>query len=66
LARHAVDDLEAQRVELRIERDNGASLAVAKRAGFTREGVLRATMPRAGRLRDIVVYSLLPSELPRD
>jgi RimJ/RimL family protein N-acetyltransferase len=63
LARHAIDDLGVQRVELRIETGNAQSIVVAERAGFRFEGVLRATMLRHGALRDVAVFSLLPAEL---
>ena len=43
--------------------ENVASQRVAEKAGFTREGVLRAhTAFREGR-RDSVLFSLLPSDL---
>ncbi len=62
LTRHGFDDLCAPRVELRIETDNAPSIRIAEEAGFRREGVLRATMARGGQLRDLAVYSLLPSD----
>jgi RimJ/RimL family protein N-acetyltransferase len=34
---------------------------VAERAGFTREGMLRAWLPTANGRRDSVMFSLLPS-----
>jgi RimJ/RimL family protein N-acetyltransferase len=42
--------------------DNSASQAVAERAGFTREGVMRSGMLARGVARDHVVFSLLPGE----
>ena len=62
LARHAIEDLGAGRVELRIDPDNTSSIEVAERAGFRYEGVLRATVRRNGALHDLAVYSLLPSD----
>ena len=44
--------------------ENVASQRVAERAGFTREGVLRAYNGRRdGTRADAVVYSLLPQDL---
>ncbi|MFJ5263482.1 GNAT family N-acetyltransferase [Streptomyces sp. NPDC088387] len=51
------------RVEWRAEVGNLASRAVAEKAGFTVEGVLRAAMNNHGVLRDVWVGSLLPSDL---
>ena len=54
----------AARVQLRADVENAASLRVAEKAGFVREGVLRSSgyNHRAGRRIDYVVYSLLPGE----
>jgi len=41
---------------------NMASQRVAERAGFTREGYLRAWMPRSGGRRDSLMFSLLPTD----
>ncbi len=40
--------------------ENPASQRVAERAGFTREGLLRAWLPTAEGRRDSVLFSLLP------
>ena len=63
LCGYAFDELGLKRVELWIEPANRASLAVAERAGFTREGLLRSFMVLAGERRDMLMYSLLPGEL---
>jgi hypothetical protein len=42
--------------------DARASQRVAERAGFTREGLLRAWMPTAEGRRDSVMFSLLPDD----
>jgi RimJ/RimL family protein N-acetyltransferase len=64
LARHALDELELQRVDLVTDPDNVASQRVAEKVGFQREGVLRAHLRHPdGRIRDSVVFSLLPGEL---
>jgi RimJ/RimL family protein N-acetyltransferase len=58
-------DLQAERVQLRADVENVASLRVAEKAGFTREGVLRSSgfTERAGRRIDYAMYSALPGEL---
>lgn len=51
-----------QRIELRIAPDNAASIAVAERCGYVREGVLRSLYFKEGRREDTAVYSLLPGD----
>jgi RimJ/RimL family protein N-acetyltransferase len=64
LSRHALDDLEVQRVDLVTDPDNVASQRVAEKVGFLREGVLRSHLRHPdGRIRDSVMFSLLPGEL---
>jgi len=64
LARHGLEELELQRLELITDPDNGASQRVAEKVGFQREGVMRAHLLHPdGRLRDSVMFSLLPGEL---
>lgn len=64
LTRHALEELELQRVDLVTDPDNLASQRVAEKVGFQREGVLRAHMRHPdGRIRDSVMFSLLPGEL---
>jgi RimJ/RimL family protein N-acetyltransferase len=64
LARHALDELGLQRVDLITDPDNVASQRVAEKVGFRREGVLRAHLRHPdGRIRDSVMFSLLPGEL---
>lgn len=62
LARHAFDELGAQRVEIRTEPHNTASQRVAERLGFRREGVLRSVGHRRGGTVDMAVYSLIADE----
>jgi RimJ/RimL family protein N-acetyltransferase len=64
LSRHGFDELGLQRLELITDPDNLASQRVAEKVGFRREGVLRAHLRHPdGRIRDSVMFSLLPGEL---
>jgi RimJ/RimL family protein N-acetyltransferase len=64
LSRHALDELEVQRVDLITDPENVASQRVAEKVGFQREGVMRAHLRHPdGRIRDSVLFSLLPGEL---
>jgi RimJ/RimL family protein N-acetyltransferase len=64
LARHALSELRLQRVDLVTDPENAASQRVAEKVGFRREGVLRAHLRHPdGRIRDSVMFSLLPGEL---
>ena len=63
VSRWALETLGIERLELMAEPENAASCAVAERAGFRREGVLRAHLPTPNRgRRDVAIYSLLPDE----
>ena len=64
LSRWALDKLELRRLELITDPDNVASQRVAEKVGYRREGVMRAHLLHPdGRLRDSVMFSLLPGEL---
>ncbi len=64
LARHALEDLQLQSVQLVTDPDNVASQRVAEKVGFKREGVLRAHLRHPdGRIRDSLMFSLLPGEV---
>lgn len=64
LSRYALEELAVQRVDLITDPDNLASQRVAEKVGFQREGVLRAHLRHPdGRIRDSVIFSLLPGEL---
>ena len=64
LSRHALDELELQRLDLVTDPNNVASQRVAEKVGFRCEGVLRAHLRHPdGRIRDSVMFSLLPGEL---
>jgi RimJ/RimL family protein N-acetyltransferase len=51
------------RVQLYARVDNPASQRTAERAGFRREGVLRAYMLLRGERHDAVIYGLTPEDL---
>jgi RimJ/RimL family protein N-acetyltransferase len=62
----ALHELRLARVHLWVEPENVASCAVAERAGFQREGVLRSYVQRRdGRRADAPFYSILASDLTR-
>ena len=64
VTRMALEQLRVQRMELITDPDNVASQRVAEKVGYTREGVLRAHLLHPdGRLRDSLMFSLLPGEL---
>jgi RimJ/RimL family protein N-acetyltransferase len=64
VARWAFGELGVQRLELTTAPENAASQRVAERAGFTREGVLRALQATKNDGRqDTVMFSLLPADL---
>ncbi|MEU8778873.1 GNAT family N-acetyltransferase [Streptomyces sp. NPDC048606] len=63
VARWAFTELGSVRLEWRAEAGNGASRAVAEKAGFRVEGLLRAGMRHRGTTRDCWVGALLPSDL---
>jgi RimJ/RimL family protein N-acetyltransferase len=62
-ARWAMRDLGVARVQLTTHVDNPASQRVAERAGFRREGVLRAWEELRGERVDLVMFSLVGSDL---
>lgn len=55
----AVHTRGAHRVEWQVKADNLASIAVARRLGMTRDGVLREAMLHRGTRFDIEVWSIL-------
>ena len=64
VARWAFDALGVRRIGLNADPRNVASIRVAERAGFTREGLLRSWADVNGERVDQVSFSLLPSDLP--
>lgn len=64
MASWALPEMRLGRLQLHTDPENVASQRVAERAGFAREGVLRAYNGRRdGTRADAVVYSLLPQDL---
>jgi RimJ/RimL family protein N-acetyltransferase len=61
----AFRDLNLHRVSLQVFADNAAAIRAYEKAGFTREGVLRAAAHVDGRYVDIVCMSVLRHEHER-
>lgn len=57
LSAWALDELGLERVELLVNPENTASLLVAERAGFTREGLLERYRRRHGVPEDLVMFA---------
>ena len=64
LLRHAFDVLACHVVQIRTDWFNKRSQAAIERLGAKRDGVLRAHQTMDGRVRDIVVYSIVAGEWP--
>jgi RimJ/RimL family protein N-acetyltransferase len=64
LLTHAFDILGCQVVQIRTDWFNKRSQAAIERLGAKRDGVLRAHQLFNGRVRDLVVYSIIASEWP--
>jgi RimJ/RimL family protein N-acetyltransferase len=60
----ALGELGLERVELRITDGNEASMRVAEKCGYVREGVLRSVHFKQGQRSDVVVYSRLADDRP--
>jgi RimJ/RimL family protein N-acetyltransferase len=56
-------ELGLQRVFAEAAADNQASIRAIEKAGFHREGVLRAHCKTHGRRHDCVMFSLLPEDI---
>jgi RimJ/RimL family protein N-acetyltransferase len=64
LSRWAFSALRVVRIELLCQPANAASMRVAERAGYTREGLLRSYRAWGEGRRDFVMFSLLPDDRP--
>jgi RimJ/RimL family protein N-acetyltransferase len=63
VGRWALTDGGMRRVQLRARVDNLASLRVAEKAGYHREGTLRHAEWDAGQAHDLAVFSLISTDL---
>ena len=63
LAQHLFATTPLQRVEAVTDVENAAEQRALARAGFTREGVLRAAQYRADRWHDVEVWSVVRGEV---
>jgi RimJ/RimL family protein N-acetyltransferase len=63
LSRWALGPLGLARVQIGTYPENYASAAVARRCGFVEEGVLRSYLEVNGQRHDLVLHSLLSSDL---
>jgi RimJ/RimL family protein N-acetyltransferase len=65
LLRHAFEELEVLRVQLKTDLNNVHSQRAIEKLGARREGVLRNFQCRAnGKMRDTVMYSVIAAEWP--
>lgn len=62
MLRYAFEDLDLHRLEANIQPGNVASLALVKRAGFTREGYSRRYLKIGGRWRDHDRWAILAED----
>lgn len=61
----ALTELGAERIEIRVDTRNRPSMAVAERAGFTREGILRRDRRGVnGELVDTALYAWIRGDVP--
>ncbi|MFF8532107.1 GNAT family N-acetyltransferase [Streptomyces sp. NPDC015532] len=63
LAAYLFDHTKVNRIEASTELENIAEQRALEGAGFTREGVLRGACFRAGTWRDMVMYSVLRTDI---
>lgn len=63
LARWCVTHGGFERLDLQAATANTASLRVAERCGFVREGVMRRSWYRGGGRSDMVLFSLVPEDM---
>jgi RimJ/RimL family protein N-acetyltransferase len=63
LSRWALTEAGFARLDLQASVANGASLRVAERCGYVREGILRRAWPGAGGREDMVLLSMLAGDL---
>ena len=64
VAAWGLGDLRIARLELTVEPWNTASIVIAERCGFRREGILRAWLRIGTERPDVFMYSRLPGDSP--
>ncbi|WP_158889890.1 GNAT family N-acetyltransferase [Amycolatopsis anabasis] len=57
-----IEERDVHRVEWRVSAGNEASIAVARRLGMTKDGVLRESFPYRGKRHDVEIWSVLAPE----
>jgi RimJ/RimL family protein N-acetyltransferase len=62
--RWCVDGPGVRRLQALVAAENPAGLELARRAGFRREGLLRAYWGDGDDRLDVVMHSMLPDEVP--
>jgi ribosomal-protein-serine acetyltransferase len=62
LIEYAFSDLDLNRIQIRCTAGNTRSAAIPERFGFIKEGCLRQSQFRNGKLHDFLVFGLLRSE----
>ena len=62
LSHWVFDSLAIERIQIAVQPENEASRAVAERAGYSFEGILRSYIEVKGRPRDAAMYSLLRAD----
>jgi RimJ/RimL family protein N-acetyltransferase len=62
IAAWALGELRIPRLELCVEPWNQASIRTAEKSGFQREGLLRSWQVVGGERKDMIMYSLLPTD----
>lgn len=63
---YAFSELDINRIEIRCAVENLRSAAIPERLGFKKEGCLRQSQFRNGKLHDFLVFGLLQSEWQTD
>jgi RimJ/RimL family protein N-acetyltransferase len=62
VTRWGFEEVGLERIELRAELENPASLKVAERCGYVREGILRNVHLKAGRRGDMALYARIAGD----
>jgi len=62
LAKWGFTELKLERIEILVATGNQRSLRVAEKVGAEREGILRNRLSLNGKMRDAVMFSLIPDD----